>query len=626
MINPIPIPTLDSVLIEKYRNTISFHVDEVLGADIAGSWLKSKYLKYVVLNVEERINDSIFNKMAYRLSELVSNNVSLFSDASVNYKRFSVTLSLENNVEKILGLVYKFVVEFDMLALAVDYSLQDLNPALMRSFTLEKEYEIYSQGEMLSIEGVEVQNFKFVEENVSENLQTYIPCDLYAYNPREILGAFNPSNVGGFSSPLMVSVGESGDVRLLFFVNLRGILLERSKYKNLFQSNEELLKEVLENTRVLNVKVWRHRYGFESLESPELVVSGRENVDTAKSSLTLTNVGYRNSTAGILSYEVVDKRVLTNTDGRYWYSVEYEVEDGSVTLLSNKALKLRHIERTIHTDELVTRYQVEEYIKTLMMVTTIAEQDAGKLKLELHRIAKSASGKMFFKRLLRDLLYILDDLGLSQYITVTFSYREELVDANVLDKPTLSYITENGSAGLTRVDKDEARNASSPRMIHVLKKEYSNLESEYEQVAIDLMVSLSGQKNLVGMTEMYSLSFASMQTSYSQSEKTTNSALVLESSQERLQDSDYKDVFVSKLLKLPKTLEEFYERYGLKVKPQLFVGFREGVRRIETKTMVWADYTPELYEELRARGLVLCRLVGEKGLDFTTYNQYCLIV
>jgi len=694
------LPTIEirDIKLEKSRITVGTLISETINEQsLSGQWLGSKYINYVTLKLEQYINNAFNGKLEYNLGLLTDSDVveTILTGNGQESKKYYVqhVFYPEANVYPIKNLNYKYSTAIDLELLIQDTGISaKVNPAQQKKFTSGvTSVDIMKDSEYVA--GINIQDFDSTATLVEERMLDYTLFNNMTYHPKDVLTAYNSNNVGGFFSPLLMSVSEDRDVRAMFFVDLRNILLERSNYKSLLVSSDTILQKVLDRSKIVSIRIMRYRDGFEELDSPVLVIVSNENGSvTASASLKKNQVATTSYHAGLRAFEFVDSTVLQNTFGSYRYAVELQVEDGAVALLQEQKTKLEsHVQAlrdysakslsdtnyidfngyftAAFNDQYVGRTQpwisaILDYLETLKFVTTISTEESNKLAVALNLLASSNTGSLAGVEYLIDwivsLIQMLQDLSLYQRIDLTFNFLRELIDPDKVGMPSAVYLEESPSDGLlnassrtviTSLALNQRQASLEPKEIQVNTSSVTKRTTSFAEVegSAEINKTFDSRSAAMNVSEL-SLEFTLQELGYETLEEwagaiglgfveleagTTQITEKAAYTDNQLQKSNtaskiaepFVNSFVSKLLKLPTSYQQFLERFGLEKQLQLLSGFKLSNNRTEPREMIWEIYTPDLYERLKAKnGMILCRLLSMRNPESVTiYNRYFLM-
>ena len=180
-----------------------------------------------------------------------------------------------------------------------------------------------------------------------------------------IASATNPSELfskkENFISEAFLSRSADGTSNLVFSFDQRRMLQKNARFGAMLTTrNDDVLKEVRKNCRILSLKVLRTRVQNDfqlNKEAEELIVFNAEgkagqfadklySVDRDGDEDKVVPIGYIKevdllNAQQMRSFSCTDFSMTNITDGEFRYSVEVEVEDGTVTYILNLLKKLK---------------------------------------------------------------------------------------------------------------------------------------------------------------------------------------------------------------------------------------------------------------------------------------------
>lgn len=174
-----------------------------------------------------------------------------------------------------------------------------------------------------------------------------------------------------FVSEPLYSSDINNRLKFLFYVNYEKILRERTQYGAILENADpKAKKEILQRSKIKNISIFRNRVqrgltrdGVREVEledrtelvanSSEAIAGNLKRTTTTRKILTYDQKSREiaigaikeinlsaTSGTGVRSFGVTDYEMEFKTDGLYRYTLEMEIEDGTITFLKNQLKKL----------------------------------------------------------------------------------------------------------------------------------------------------------------------------------------------------------------------------------------------------------------------------------------------
>lgn len=194
-----------------------------------------------------------------------------------------------------------------------------------------------------------VNNFKVQDNRSFKKLSINIESLYNKFlnnNPTKILSNNTvPVKKENYFSDLMLARGNDGDSKFLFAINIDKLICEKSIYGNLIKTSRKLREEILNNSTIRNLTIYRKRIKqdgqnyniFDKNEPVEYIVNSRDSlpktfvtVNNQRASLRESFILTSNERQYLRYFTGIDKTMSDVTTGLYQYHVELEIEDGTI--------------------------------------------------------------------------------------------------------------------------------------------------------------------------------------------------------------------------------------------------------------------------------------------------------